>query len=83
MARRKDNYTPKAPTTSISARVKLTLKVGEHYVSVEGTEERSVPNTDTVNVGKEWEHLWDDIYTTCDEEIALIVDDMKGNRKRK
>ena len=77
MATRQKKYVPKAKTTTISAHVKMTLKVRDNFVSVEGQEERSVPTDEDVNVGKEWEALWDSVYATCDEEMTLILKDMK------
>ena len=77
MAARQKKYVPKAKTTTISAHVKMTLKVRDNFISVEGQEERSVPDEEGVNVGKEWEALWDDVYASCDEEMALILKDMK------
>ena len=81
MARQKATYTPKAVPTSISARVKLTLKVRDNFISVEGNEERTVPQDVDVNMGKEWEALWDDVYATCDDALADILKDMKVGRK--
>ena len=75
--RKEKPYQVKATTTSISAHVKITLKVRDNFVSVEGIEERSVPTDVDVNVGKEWDALWDSVYATCDEELALILKDMK------
>lgn len=80
MATRQKKYVPKAKTTTISAHVKMTLKVRDNFVSVEGQEERSVPTDEDVNVGKEWEALWDDVYASCDDAMALILQDMKAKK---
>lgn len=83
MARRKSEvYEVQAETTSISARVKLTLKVRDNFISVEGNEERTVPQNVRVNMGKEWEALWASVYATCDEEIANILQDMKTGKSK-
>lgn len=73
---KKPAYVPKATTTTISARVKLTVKIKDNFISVEGNEERSVPNTSDVNVGKEWDVLWEDVYEVCDKELSQIVKEM-------
>ena len=80
MATRQKKYVPKAKTTTISAHVKMTLKVRDNFISVEGAEERSVPDEEDVNVGKEWDALWDSVFSTCDEEMALILQDMKAKK---
>lgn len=69
-------YTPKAKTTSISARVKLTVKVFDNYVSVEGNEERTVPDVDKVNLDKEWQFLWDNVYNVCEIELHKALKEL-------
>lgn len=81
--RKKTAYEFKGTPTSISARVKMTLKVGDHYISVEGNEERSLPDQYDVRMDREWKALYEDVYTMCDEELGKIVDDIRKPIKSK
>lgn len=83
MATKRDKraiYEQKAITSSISAKVKLTMKINDNYISVEGNEERTVPDTTGVNMDKEWRFLWDNVYDVCDAELAKILKEMGYNR---
>lgn len=73
---KRELYAPKAITSSISAKVKLTMKVRDNYISVEGNEERTVPDVAGVNMDKEWRFLWDNVYDVCDAEMAKILKEM-------
>lgn len=77
MAKRKV-YVPKAVPTTISARVKLTVKIKDNYFSVEGNEERTIPvEAADVDLGKEWDLLWQDVETVCEDELGNIIDEMR------
>ena len=81
MAGRKKVYVPKAVPTTISAKVKLTVKIKDNYFSVEGNEERTIPvEAKDVDLSKEWDLLWEDVETVCDNELANIISEMRGKK---
>lgn len=80
---RKKVYTQKAVTSSISADVKMTVKLGDNYFSISGHEERTVPNEPDVELDREYEFLWDNVYNECDKELEKILKefDTKSSKK--
>lgn len=72
-------YVPKGVTTSISADIKMTVKIRDNYYSVAGHEERSLPATEDVELEKEWEFLYDELYN----EVALQLNDIKKSVRPK
>lgn len=72
-------YVPKGVTTSISADIKMTVKIRDNYYSVAGYEERSLPATEDVELEKEWEFLYDELYN----EVALQLNDIKKSVRPK
>ena len=72
-------YVPKGVTTSISADIKMTVKIRDNYYSVAGHEERSLPATEDVELEKEWEFLYDELYN----EVALQLNDIKKSIRPK
>lgn len=72
-------YVPKGITTSISADIKMTVKIRDNYYSVAGHEERSLPATEDVELEKEWEFLYDELYN----EVALQLNDIKKSVRPK
>ena len=80
---KKKAYEVQGKTSTISARIKLTLKIGDHYASVEGCEERVLPTEGDVNTPLEWQALYDDVYAEVDSELAHVVEELKGTNKRR
>lgn len=72
-------YVPKGVTTSISADIKMTVKIRDNYYSIAGHEERSLPATEDVELEKEWEFLYDELYN----EVALQLNDIKKSVRPK
>lgn len=72
-------YVSKGVTTSISADIKMTVKIRDNYYSVAGHEERSLPATEDVELEKEWEFLYDELYN----EVALQLNDIKKSVRPK
>ena len=72
-------YVPKGVTTSISADIKMTVKIRDNYYSVAGHEERSLPATEDVELEKEWEFLYDELYN----EVALQLNNIKKSVRPK
>ena len=66
-------YTSKAKTTTIKISSRASIKVGESFFTVEYTEERTVPQTKTVNIENERTILWDVCNGEVDKQIADIL----------
>lgn len=81
MAPRKKVYTQQAVTTTITADVKMTIKIGDNYYSVNTREERSVP--ETADVEREWDFLYESVYNKCGSEILNIQEIFEKPRGRK
>lgn len=73
-------YLPKSTTTNISADIKMTVKIADNYYSVTGHEERSVPASDEVELDKEWEFLYDELYDEVASQIQQIKDAFKKRK---
>ena len=76
-------YTSKAKTTSITAGLKMTLNIGNNYFSVQVNEERALPEDDnTVDTGKEWEFLWEDVQKQCEDKVRELKEQFKPKRRK-
>lgn len=73
-------YVSKAKTTVISADVKMTVKIRDNYYSVAGHEERSVPPDDDVELDKEWEFLYEELYNEVEMELREIKASVRTKR---
>lgn len=70
-------YEIKAKTTTIKAISRASVKLGEKYYTVEYGEERTLPDTNDVNLDIEREALWDDVNKECDGQIEEILKTFK------
>lgn len=70
-------YEIKAKTTAIKAISRASVKLGEKYYTVEYGEDRTLPDTDDVNLDIEREALWDDVNKECDGQIEEILKTFK------
>ena len=78
---RKKVYEPKAVPSTIAAKVKLTIKIKDNFISVEGYEERTVPpDAVDVDMEKEWQFLYEELESTVDEEMANYIDEMQSKK---
>jgi len=73
MEQTRDNYEPKAKTTSIKFASRASVKVGDSYYTVECCEERCLPDSG-YNIELEREALWDVVNSECDKQIEQIID---------
>ena len=76
-------YKQKAITSTISADVKMTVKLGDNYFSISGHEERTVPNEPDVELDREWEFLWDNVYEECDKEMEKVLQEFDNKKSKK
>lgn len=71
-------YESKAIVTTIRATSRASVKVRDNFYTVEYCEERSLPNTEDVDVEQERRLLWDTVNGECDDQIADIIKTFKG-----
>lgn len=71
-------YTSKAKTTTIKISSRASIKVGESFFTVEYTEERTIPQTKTVQIEKERTILWD----VCNNEVDKQIEDILKTYKK-
>ena len=67
-------YVSKAVISKITATSRMSLKVKDNYFTVEYTEERSIPNTEGVDIEEERALLWDSVNNEVDNQAAIIAD---------
>ena len=67
------NYVSKARTTQIRATSRASVKIKESYYTVEYTEERTIPDTEGVNLEEERKLLWNDVNDEVDGQIEDII----------
>lgn len=66
-------YELKGKTTRIVATSRGAIKIKDNYYTIECTEERSIPDTDDVNMEVEWSSLFDSINTVVDNQLGQVV----------
>lgn len=67
------DYSVKAKTTKINAVSRVAIKIKDNYYTVEYSEERSIPDTDDVNLEAERAALFDDVNSVIDSQAEDIV----------
>lgn len=80
MATRKPKeYVSKAKTTKIVATSRCAIKTkNDCYYTIEAQEERTIEDSDTVNLEKEWELLFDSVNKVCDNQAEDILKNFNG-----
>ena len=80
MAARKqkeEEYVQQAETLKITATSRCSVKIKDNYYTIEYSEERLIPDMETVNIAKERELLWDTVNAECDNQIEDIIKTFK------
>ena len=67
-------YVSKAITTTITATSRVSVKLYDNFYTLEYSEERTVPQTDDVNLEKERQLLWDKVNKEVDMAMKDTVD---------
>ena len=67
------NYVSKARTSVIRATSRASVKIRDNFYTVEYCEERTVPETDDVNLKEERQLLWDTVNNEVDMQIEDII----------
>ena len=66
-------YEVKARTKTITATSRASIKVGDSFYTLEFTEERTIPQTSTVNLTLEKDMLWDEVNLQVDKQIEDVL----------
>jgi len=61
-------------TTRIVATSKTTVKINEHYYSINAEEERSIPTDVEVDMDLEWKDIFNSVNTQVDMQIKEIME---------
>ena len=75
--RKKKEYESKALTTSIRYTSRASVKVGEHFYTIEACEERMIPDIDGIDIEMERKLLWDEVNRQVDEQVDAIYEEFK------
>lgn len=67
----------KAIITTIKASSRASVKVGDNFYTIEYCEERSIPDTENVDIEQERTDLWDTCNTEVDNQIEDILKTFK------
>lgn len=74
-------YESKAKTTKIQANARVSIKIKESFYTFEYSEERSVPDTNDVDIERERELLWntviDEVDNQADRTWKIITEQTK------
>lgn len=71
------NYPLQAKTTTIKATSKISTKIHDNFYTFEYSEERSVPDSNSVNLTIERENLWNAVNDECYKQIEAIYDEIE------
>lgn len=66
-------YKVKAKTKTITATSRASIKVGDSFYTLEFTEERTIPQTSSVNITLEKDILWDEVNSQVDKQIEDVL----------
>ena len=66
-------YVSKAKIKTITATSRTSVKVGDSFYTLEFTEERTIPQTSTVNITLEKDILWDEVNSQVDKQIEDVL----------
>jgi hypothetical protein len=70
-------YKQQAIPNTIKFTSRGAVKCGDNYFTVEATEERIIPDSDTVDLGQEWGFLCDSVNSIIDTQIEDIYKTFK------
>ena len=67
------DYVSKAKIKTITATSRASVKVGDNFYTLEFCEERTIPQTPTVNIALEKDMLWDEVNSQVDKQIEDVL----------
>lgn len=72
-------YEQKAITTTIRATSRASVKIRDNFYTLEYCEERTIPDTEDVDLETEKRFLWDDVNSEVDRQIEDTYNAVKNN----
>lgn len=66
-----------AIVTTIKASSRASVKVGDNFYTVEYTEERSIPDSENIDIEHERNELWNTVNSECDHQVEDILKTFK------
>lgn len=73
-------YEIKSFTNTIKFTSRCAIKIGDNFYTVEATEERIVPEVDSIDMDLEWKDLCDSVNDVVDGQAKEIVETFKSRR---
>lgn len=70
-------YASKAVVKTIKATSRVAIKIRDNYFTVEYSEEREIPNDETVDIQEEREQLFTDVNSIVDMQVIEIQETFK------
>lgn len=67
-------YEVKGKTTKINAVSRCAIKVKDNYYTIELSEERAMPESEDIDLDKEYKALFDSINAEIDNQMQEILD---------
>lgn len=68
-----DQYESKAVISKISATSRASVKIRDHYYTLEYSEERIIPDVEDVDIEAERAILWDVVNAECDKQVQSTI----------
>lgn len=78
--RKKAEYVSKAVSTKITASSRCAVKIKDNYYTIEASEERSITDSENVDINKEWALLFDSVNQVVDLQIEDIIKEFAKKR---
>lgn len=75
-------YVSKAVPTKITAVSRCAIKIRDNYYTIEASEERSIADTQDVDMDKEWSLLFDEVNNITDKQVVDIIKTFETKSKR-
>ena len=70
-------YEVKGKTTKITATSRCAIKIKDNYYTLELSEERAMPESEEIDLDKEYKALFDSINNEIDNQLQDILDSVK------
>ena len=78
--RKKAEYVSKAVSKKITASSRCAVKIKDNYYTIEASEERSITDSENVDINKEWALLFDSVNQVVDLQIEDIIKEFAKKR---
>lgn len=71
------SYEIKGVPTKITATSRSSIHIKENYYTIEASEERTMPESEGIDVEKEFDALFNEVNDVVDKQVKEIVDTFK------